>query len=173
MKHQETCLCAKHTLEFTSEFQGDVVTKIYCPHCVDRAPDDAIVFELCEPGELAGVWGVLYNRGELERLDRAFRDADDYYLSLLISGVCGPSVIKTHYRGGGGICRIFGFKSQGPDRTASESSLSGHQHAIADDEAGTRWPGDVYAGPKEGAGKGKRHRKGGGGRSAGKGRKKK
>ncbi|MFA6603888.1 MAG: hypothetical protein WCT10_03550 [Patescibacteria group bacterium] len=109
MEHTERCLCGQRELVFTSEFKGDTVTKIYCPDCVNRAPGDAIIFELCESGEFSGIWGVVYNRGELKRLDAAFRDQDEYFLSLLISGTCGPKIARSY--GAAGLCRIFGFKS--------------------------------------------------------------
>lgn len=129
IKHDETCLCKKRTLEFRSDFKSDVVTKIYCPECVERAPDDAIIFELCEPGEYSGAWGVRYNKGELKRLDKkAFRDTDDYYLSLLVSDVCGP-VIAGDYKKGG-LCRVFGFK-KGPDADREEAGLSEPEKDIA------------------------------------------
>lgn len=123
MKHQETCLCAKNTVEFTSEFQGDVVTKLYCPTCVSKAPGSAIIFELCEPGVFQGIWGVDYNKAELARLDtKAYRNEDDYFLSLLISGACGPTIARSYKQGG--LCRIFGFK-HGPNAMKLESKLTG------------------------------------------------
>lgn len=112
MKLHETCLCTKFTVDFASEFDGDVVTKLYCPTCVSRAPETALVFELCEPGMYQGVWAVDYNRGELKRLDPHFRDTDDYYISLLASNTCGPTIARDYKRGG--LCRIFGMK-EGPD----------------------------------------------------------
>lgn len=118
MHTKETCLCTKRVLDFRSEFDGDVVTKIYCPECVDRAPGDAIIFELCEPGEYSGVWAVLYNKGELKRLDEHYRDSNDYYLSLLISGVCGPSIARDYTKGG--LCRIFGFKGSAQPHAQAE-----------------------------------------------------
>lgn len=116
LEHQETCHCTKRTLEFTSEFESDVVTKVFCPECVKNAPEDAIVFELCEPGEYNGTWAVRYNKGELRRLDPAFRDEDDYYLSLLISGTVGPKIARNYRMGG--LCRIFGFKGAGMETEA-------------------------------------------------------
>ena len=118
MEHNERCFCGKREIAFTSDFEGDTVTKIFCPACIDRAPGDAIVFELCEAGEFNGIWGVVYNRGELKRLDAAFRDSDDYYLSLLISGTCGPKIARSY--GQTGLCRIFGFK-QGSASAAAEN----------------------------------------------------
>ena len=131
MNHKETCLCTKRTLEFRSEFESDVVARIYCPACVDRAPGDAVIFDLCEPGEFEGIWGVIYNKGELKRLDPHFRDSDDYYLSLLISGTCGPTIARDY--GKGGLCRIFGFK-HGADTARKESALSGPEEALVDKE---------------------------------------
>lgn len=132
IKHDETCLCKKRTLEFRSDFKSDVVTKIYCPACVERAPDDAIIFELCEPGEYNGTWGVRYNKGELKHLDKkAFRDTDDYYLSLLVSDVCGP-VIAGDYKKGG-LCRVFGFK-KGPDAEKRRSGLSEAKEDVAQEK---------------------------------------
>lgn len=107
MLTHQTCLCAKRTIEFTSDFVGEVA-KIYCPTCVSKAPESAISFELCEPGELQGIWAVDYNKSELKRLDPHFRDSEDYYVSLLGSGVCGPK-LATDYRTG--LCRIMGSKS--------------------------------------------------------------
>ncbi len=147
MNTQETCLCSKRTLTFTSQFNGDVVTRIFCPECVDRAPDDAIVFDLCEPGEFAGTWGVQYNAGELKRLDPAFRDRDDYFLSLLISGVCGPEIARSY--GKSGLCRIFGFKGRSRGEAAAESELGGNQEVLAAEEMPSKLPGDVVSGPKE------------------------
>ncbi|MBI4457420.1 hypothetical protein HY633_00465 [Candidatus Uhrbacteria bacterium] len=149
----ETCLCTKRSLEFTSQFAGDVVSSVYCPECVERASDDTIVFELCEPGEFAGVWGVRYNRGELKRLDEAFRDADDYFLSLLISGVCGPAIARDYRRGG--LCRILGF-IHGPSEEMAESALNGNQRVIADEEKPTRLPKKTRSGPRESAARSKR-----------------
>jgi len=108
MTHQETCLCAERQLDFRSDFDGDVVTRIFCPRCVDRAPADAVIFDLCEPGQYAGTWAVQYNAGELKRLDPAFRPAEDYFLSLLISGACGPEIARNYKKTG--LCRIFGLK---------------------------------------------------------------
>ncbi len=124
MTHKETCLCKKRTVEFRSDFAGDVVTKIYCPACVDRAPGDAIVFELCEPSEYAGRWAVLYNRSELRRLDPAFRESDDYFLSLLISGTCGPTIAGAY--GSAGLCRIFGYKDANGNGAERPHDSLGH-----------------------------------------------
>lgn len=158
MRHVETCHCTKRTLEFSSEFEGDVVTKIWCPDCITSAPDDAIVFELCEPGEYAGVWGLKYNAGELKRLDpRAFRDTDDYYLSLLISGTVGPIVVKTHYRSGG-YCRILGF-NHGPSTAAAELMLAGKDRALADQELPAKGPPVMGAGKKRPKRRGAKRRK--------------
>ncbi len=104
----ETCSCAKRTIEFATEFKGDVVAKVYCPTCVSRAPGSAIHFELCEPGELQGIWAVDYDKAELKRLDPHFRDDDSYFVSLLGSGACGPKLV-TDYRTG--LCRIMGTKN--------------------------------------------------------------
>jgi hypothetical protein len=46
-------------------------------------------------------------------LDPHYRDTDDYFVSLLGSGVCGP-LLATDYRKGG-LCRILGPKTD-PDR---------------------------------------------------------
>ena len=129
MTHKETCFCTKRTVEFRSDFEGDTVAKIYCPACVERAPGEAIVFELCEPGEYEGVWAVLYNKGELKRLDPHFRDSDEYFLSLLISGTCGPSIARDYKKSG--LCRIFGYK-HGPDTRWKESSLPATEEALAE-----------------------------------------
>ncbi len=147
MTRQESCLCAKRSLRFNSDFDGEVVTKIYCPDCVGRAPDEAIVFDLCEPSEYAGTWGVHYNAGELKRLDPAFRDRDDYYLSLLISGVCGPEIARSY--GKAGLCRIFGFKGRSPDEAGAGATLGGKEEVIATEEMPGRLPGDVVSGPGE------------------------
>lgn len=122
MTHQETCLCKKRTLDFSSQFESDTVAALFCPDCVERAPSDALVFELCEPGQFMGLWGVRYNRGELKRLDPWYRDSDDYYLSLLISGTCGPKVAREYKTGG--LCRIFGFKKL-PEQGEPETELPG------------------------------------------------
>jgi hypothetical protein len=132
MNNKETCFCGKRTVEFRSEFKGDVVSMLYCPDCVDRAPSDAIIFELCEPGDYAGIWAMLYNKGELKRLDEHFRDNDAYYLSLLISGVCGPSIAREYTKTG--LCRIFGFK-HGADAARRESTLNAAEEAVAEDES--------------------------------------
>jgi len=131
LEHQETCLCKKRTLDFTSDFDSDVVTKVFCPECAAQAPEDAIVFELCEPGEFNGTWAVKYNKGELKRLDPAFRDDDDYYLSLLIAGTVGPKIARNYRMGG--LCRIFGFKGEGPDRESEERMLDDSGHGKAHD----------------------------------------
>lgn len=123
IEHNERCKCTKHELEFTSEFDKDVVTKVFCPDCVADAPDEAIIFELCEPGEFNGMWGVLYNKAELKDIDSAYRDADDYFLSLLISGTVGPKIARNYRMGG--LCRIFGYKGRGPDVQAKEIPLTG------------------------------------------------
>jgi hypothetical protein len=153
MTHQETCLCAKRQLVFRSEFAGDTVTKIYCPECVDRAPDDAIIFDLCEPGEFAGTWGVQYNVAELKRLDPAFRPADDYFLSLLISGTCGPEAARSFKKHG--LCRIFGFK-KGPAAGETGSALNGSDAIVAAEEKPSKRPGDRASGPREPAGRRKK-----------------
>ena len=153
MTHKETCLCTKRELVFRSEFAGDTVTKIYCPECVDRAPGDAIIFDLCEPGEFSGTWGVRYNAAELKRLDPAFRPTDDYFLSLLISGTCGPEAARSYKKHG--LCRIFGFK-QGSADAEIGSTLSGAGQIIAAEEIPTKRPGDVASGPREPAGKRKK-----------------
>ena len=146
MTFPETCFCTKRQLAFRSDFDGDTVTRIFCPECVDRAPADAIIFDLCEPGKFAGTWAVQYNPAELKRLDPAFRHADDYYLSLLISGACGPEIARSY--GQSGLCRIFGFK-KGPGDLEAEADLAGRQEIIAADEKPTKWPGGVASGPKE------------------------
>ena len=129
LEHQETCQCKKRTVAFTSEFESDVVTKIYCPECVRKAPGDAIVFELCEPGEYNGTWAVSYNKGELKRLDPHFRDDDDYFLSLLIAGTVGPKIARSYRMGG--LCRIFGFKNGGPGGEKRERELGDKDHDAA------------------------------------------
>lgn len=139
MKHFETCYCTKQTLEFKSEFEGDTVTKIYCPTCSSRAPGNAVMFQLCEPGEYFGMWGVEYNKAELEKFDNHFRDTDDYYTSLLISGVCGP-VIANDYTTGG-LCRIFGMK-HGPDMANAEKDLPQFEEDIAHDKPKPKKRGD-------------------------------
>jgi len=78
MIHEETCLCTRRTLRFASTFGTDVVTQLYCPKCIDRAAEDAIIFEMCEPSMYAGHWGILYNAGELKRLDAHFIASEDY-----------------------------------------------------------------------------------------------
>lgn len=118
-------------LDFRSDFGENVVTALYCPKCTDRAPGNALIFDLCEPGEVAGTWAVEYNPGMLKHLDTNFHDDDGYYLSLLISGMCAPEVIRTHYRGGG-VCRIVGFK-HGPDVSREESTLSSKEHQLAEE----------------------------------------
>jgi len=153
MTHKETCLCTKRELVFRSEFDGDTVTKIYCPECVDRASDDAIIFDLCEPGEFAGTWGVRYNAAELKRLDPAFRQTDDYFLSLLISGACGPEAARSYKKHG--LCRIFGFK-RGPTTAGLESALDGAGPVIAAEEMPAKRAGDVASGPREPSGKRKK-----------------
>ncbi|KPJ85347.1 hypothetical protein AMJ57_03400 [Parcubacteria bacterium SG8_24] len=146
MTHNETCYCKKRELVFRSDFGVDTVTQLYCPDCVDRSPEDAIIFEMCEPNEYHGVWGVLYNRTMLKELDDHFRDNDDYYLSLLISGTVGPEIARKY--GEAGLCRIIGFK-YGPDRSWSEAAIFGTDQKLADEGQPTDWPGDVVAGPKE------------------------
>ena len=132
IEHTEKCKCTKQELEFTSEFDRDVVTKIFCPACVIDAPDNAIIFELCEPGKYNGTWGVLYNKAELKNADSAFRDDDDYYLSLMISGTVGPKIARDFRMGG--LCRIFGFKGSGPTRHSSETPLTGKGQDLATKE---------------------------------------
>jgi hypothetical protein len=135
MNHNETCFCAKRTVEFRSDFESDVVAKIYCPACVERAPEEAVIFELCDPGEFAGLWGVVYNKGELKRLDPHYRETDDYFYSLLISGVCGPAIAREYKKTG--LCRIFGFK-HGADAQRAESTLNRPQEALAEEEGAKR-----------------------------------
>ena len=111
MHHKETCFCKTHTLDFHSDFGADVVDGLYCPKCSDRAPKDAVMFELCEPGELAGIWGVRYNTAELTRLDPHFSDSENYFLGLLIGFKAAPDVVRSYYRDGG-LCRVIGVKGE-------------------------------------------------------------
>ena len=131
IEHNEKCKCTKHELEFTSEFDKDVVTKIFCPECIVDSPGEAIVFELCEPGKYNGMWAVLYNKAELKSLDPAYRDEDDYFLSLLISGTVGPKIARNYRMGG--LCRIFGFKGRSPDVQTREITLTGEGQDISSD----------------------------------------
>lgn len=132
MIHKETCLCNSKTVRFQSSFGADVVTQLYCPRCVDRASGDTIVFEMCEPSLYRGHWGIRYNDVELRRLDPAFRDSEDYYLSLLISGQACPEM-AVHY-GEGGLCRIVGFK-YGPGEERHAAGLTGEDARMHFEEA--------------------------------------
>lgn len=134
MTHKETCNCARRSLDFASAFDGDTVTRLYCPDCVNQAPPDAVVFELCDDPKRAGIWAVAYNAGELKRLDPGFRDSDDYYLSLLIAGTCGPKAVSMSAKTA--LCRVLGMK-RGPDMALMESTLSGKEAAWLEREDAT------------------------------------
>ncbi len=88
MEFTKKCFCKKSEEEFSSnrELEESSVTQFFCPDCSNRAPETAILFEVEDvPGKL-GVYGVIWNKAELKRMDPEFRDEEDYYEDLLLSG---------------------------------------------------------------------------------------
>lgn len=88
MEFTKKCFCKKTQEEFSSnrDLGESAVTQFFCPDCSGRAPDNAILFAVEDvPGKL-GVYGVTWNPAELKRMDPEFRDEDDYYEDLLVSG---------------------------------------------------------------------------------------
>ncbi len=82
------CFCKKTEEKFVSgkDFGANVITQFFCPDCSNRAPDDAILFEVEDvPGKL-GVYGIDWNIAEMKRTDPEFRDEVEYYENLLMNG---------------------------------------------------------------------------------------
>lgn len=82
------CFCKKREEEFSSNraLEESSITQFFCPDCSNRAPDEAILFEVEDiPGKL-GVYGITWNKAELRRMDLDFRDEEDYYGGLLSEG---------------------------------------------------------------------------------------
>lgn len=102
----KSCHCRKRLLECTTDFGRGAISEVFCPDCMEKATADAIAFELTEPGEFQGLWAIRYDKRELREKDEHFRDAAEYFMSLLISGVCGPTAARHYSRAG--LSRILG-----------------------------------------------------------------
>jgi len=88
MEFTKKCFCKKSEEVFSSNrgLEESSITQFFCPDCSNRAPDEAMLFEIEDvPGKL-GVYGAVWNRAELKRMDPDFRDERDYYESLVMDG---------------------------------------------------------------------------------------
>lgn len=88
MDFKKKCFCKKTEEEFSSNrgLEESSITQFFCPDCSNRAPDEAMLFEVEDvPGKL-GVYGAVWNKAELKRMDPDFRDEEDYYEDLVMDG---------------------------------------------------------------------------------------
>ena len=134
MEFTKKCFCKKTEEKFVSnlELGGSSVTQFFCPDCSNRASDDAMLFEVEDvPGHL-GVYAVTWNGAELKRMDSNFRDEEDYYEDLLISGAVTLKCLADEEK----IPVIWGKKSEDEvlDALGGKSYLLGDE----DEETGSR-----------------------------------
>lgn len=140
---KKKCFCKKREENFSSnrDLNETVVTQFFCPDCSNRAPDEAVLFEVEDvPGKL-GVYGIDWNESELRRLDPNFSDDLDYYEDLITSGgltlACLAKDEKTPV--------FWGWKRE-DDLT---EALGGRDYLLAKDEMPTKLPKKTRSGPDE------------------------
>lgn len=78
------CHCTDHRITFRvdQDLDHNIVTELYCPDCLDEAPEDTVIIEMTGIDQLVGLWGVTFNRYVLEALDKNYDDSDQYLADL-------------------------------------------------------------------------------------------
>lgn len=85
---QKRCHCGSRTVPFWARapFDEHVVAQVFCPHCANQAPPEALdVVVTAVPG-WSGVYAIDWNQAALQDHDSAFRDAPAYYSKLFDKG---------------------------------------------------------------------------------------
>lgn len=82
------CHCGTRSVPFWS--RGDLdehaVAQVFCPHCVDRAPEEVLDVVVTGIQGWSGVYAIDWNQAYLAETDPAFRDTERYYRELFGSG---------------------------------------------------------------------------------------
>lgn len=83
------CYCGSRTIPFWARapFDEHAVAQVFCPHCANQAPPEALdVVVTAIPG-WSGVYAIDWNQAALVGLDPAFRDKPAYYEKLFTKGL--------------------------------------------------------------------------------------
>lgn len=79
-----TCFCRKTNLKFRSlaNYSAEIITRLYCPKCVDRAPEEALLIRVFKTPKNDGLYALDWNQGVLKYLDPKFRDQESWYANF-------------------------------------------------------------------------------------------
>ena len=72
MQFSKSCYCRQQTVTF--EAAADLVDAVFCPACVDRAPEEAFYVKTDY-----GYYGINPNQSVWANMDERFKDAAYYY----------------------------------------------------------------------------------------------
>jgi len=138
MTFAKACFCQQREILFDAHagFE-DSIDQFFCPSCIDRAPDEAFVVRAEEPQELAGYYAINPNQAVLEEVDETFSDKSYYYERMW--GLRKLS-LKNAPSSFWGMVRALEI---------DQSSLSGPDMMIVDEEMPSSLPKKIQAGPKE------------------------
>lgn len=103
-KFTVTCFCKKTDIKFYSpaNYGGDIIARVYCPLCSDRAPEEALMIRVDGVPRHNGLYGIDWNQGTLKYLDPSFKDLEDWYRNFfgkkkLIFDFINPRSKKPQY----------------------------------------------------------------------------
>ncbi|TAK05275.1 hypothetical protein EPO33_04895 [Patescibacteria group bacterium] len=78
------CHCGSRTIPFWARapFDEHAVAQVFCPHCVNQAPPEALDVAVTGVHGWSGVYAIDWNQAALHDRDAKFRDAPAYYEKL-------------------------------------------------------------------------------------------
>lgn len=138
MTFTKKCFCAGKEVSFDAHFGFDTsVDAVFCPECVDRAPNEAFIVQVSDPTEMVGFYAVNPNQAVLEEVDATFEDTSWYYERMWGLRKLALTGAKSAFAG---MVRPSEMDT---------SSLSGPDAIIMEEEMPTHLPKKIQAGPSE------------------------
>jgi hypothetical protein len=137
-----TCFCKKSNIRFRSPagFGAEIIARVFCPFCCDRAPEEALFIRVEGMPRKTGLYAIDWNQGVLKYMAPDFHDHEHWYRDFfgkkkLIFDFIPPKSKKALYE-------IVGLKEE-VDFTEVPSGERGWA------EKPSQLPGKKRKGPKE------------------------
>ncbi len=76
-----TCFCKKSNVKFRSPagYGAEIIARLYCPFCSDRAPEEALFIEVNGVPKKNGLYAIAWNQGVLKYMEPDFHDQELWY----------------------------------------------------------------------------------------------
>ncbi|KKU13206.1 MAG: hypothetical protein UX17_C0024G0002 [Parcubacteria group bacterium GW2011_GWC2_45_7] len=137
-----TCFCKRTNIKFRSpaNFGAEIIARVYCPRCSDRAPCEALLIHVeGVPGKI-GIYAIDWNQGALQYLDPKFHNHEHWYENFFGKRKLIFNFIPEKTKGS--LYTVHGLKEE-----VDLTGLSTRRSMTA--ETPTQWPKRARSDPRE------------------------